>query len=165
MTHVGYYSVSRLINVNLTRDYIMLPKYKDIVDLLKKGSTLEAQEQIMSLREGALELQEENQELKNEVRELKDRLKSIESWEQEKKRFLLVNPWGGPGQTYALREESSNGEPPHLICTSCYQSGKKSILNPTKKTGDVLMACPVCKATVDTGYAGIGPAKYAEKYA
>ena len=35
----------------------MLPKYRDIVDLLKKGSTLEAQEQIMRLREGALELQ------------------------------------------------------------------------------------------------------------
>jgi hypothetical protein len=42
----------------------MLPKYKDIVELLKKGSTIEAQEQIMNLREGALELQEENHELK-----------------------------------------------------------------------------------------------------
>jgi hypothetical protein len=46
-----------LITVSHSRSLNMLPRYKDIVDLLKKGSTMEAQEQIMSLREGALELQ------------------------------------------------------------------------------------------------------------
>jgi hypothetical protein len=46
----------------------LLPKYKDIIELIKKGSTLEAQEQILSLRESALELQEENQELKQTIK-------------------------------------------------------------------------------------------------
>jgi len=32
-----------------------LPRYKDIVDLLKQGKTAEAQEQILALREAALE--------------------------------------------------------------------------------------------------------------
>lgn len=36
------------------------PNYKDIIELIKKGSTIEAQEKIMELREGALALQEEN---------------------------------------------------------------------------------------------------------
>ncbi len=37
-----------------------LPNYGDIVELIKKGATLEAQEKIMELRDGALDLQEQN---------------------------------------------------------------------------------------------------------
>lgn len=44
-----------------------LPSYSEIVALLKKGATLEAQERIMELREKALELQEENLELRSKV--------------------------------------------------------------------------------------------------
>ncbi len=55
----------------------LLPNYKDIVELMKKGTTLEAQEKIMELREGALELQEENIKLKEQIailqKELDDR--------------------------------------------------------------------------------------------
>lgn len=52
----------------------MLPKYSDIVDLIKKGATVEAQEKIMELREGALELQEENFALKSKIKELEIKL-------------------------------------------------------------------------------------------
>ncbi len=44
---------------------------KAIAELIKKGATIEAQEQIMQLREEALELQEENLKLKTENVELK----------------------------------------------------------------------------------------------
>ena len=37
-----------------------IPSYKDIVDLIKKGATLEAQERVMELREAAISLQDEN---------------------------------------------------------------------------------------------------------
>ena len=52
----------------------MIPKYKDIVELLKKGSTLEAQEKIMELREAVVELQDENSELKASISELETKL-------------------------------------------------------------------------------------------
>ena len=52
-----------------------IPTYKDIVELLKKGATVEAQEQIMKLREAVLELQEENVALKQKLREAEDALK------------------------------------------------------------------------------------------
>ena len=56
----------------------LLPNYKDIVDLIKKGSTIEAQEKIMELREGALGLQEENLELKAKIKDLEEnRLTSL----------------------------------------------------------------------------------------
>ncbi|NOQ88316.1 MAG: hypothetical protein GQ550_05275, partial [Gammaproteobacteria bacterium] len=52
----------------------MIPKYKDIVELIKKGSTLEAQEKIMELREAVMETQEENHALKNRINELEAEL-------------------------------------------------------------------------------------------
>lgn len=143
----------------------MLPKYKDIVELLKKGSTIEAQEQIMSLREGALELQEENQELKNRILELEAKLKSIDDWAIEKDRYALVSPWKGAAQAYALKQSKSDGEEPHFLCANCFHGSKKVILNPTKKDSWVLMVCPSCKATIDTGYRGIGSPTYVEEYA
>jgi len=60
-----------------------LPSYKDIVDLLKKGATIEAQEKIMELREYALDLQEENMNLKNHILELQEQVRKLESFEGE----------------------------------------------------------------------------------
>lgn len=59
------------------------PSYKEIVALLKKGATIEAQEKIMELREAALELQEENVRLGAEVLELKERVAALESFDGE----------------------------------------------------------------------------------
>ncbi len=59
---------------------IPIPSYSQIADLIKKGATLEAQEQIMQLREAAIELQEENLALREELKgfreqkSLRDRL-------------------------------------------------------------------------------------------
>ena len=143
----------------------MLPKYKDIVELLKKGSTLEAQEQVMTLREGALELQEENQELKSKVRELEEKLKVKGDWDKQKSRYQLVNPWRGPAQTYALKKANSDGEEPHLVCATCFNNEQRVILNPIKnKDRWIQMVCPKCNSTMDTGYKGIGGPKYAEEY-
>jgi hypothetical protein len=47
---------------------ILLPSYFQTLDPLKKGATLEAQEQIMKLREAALELQKDNLALREEVK-------------------------------------------------------------------------------------------------
>ena len=146
------------------KGYSILPKYNDIVDLLKKGSTLKAQEQIMSLREGALELQEENQELKSKVQALEEKLQNNEDWSTEKDRYILSNPWKGPAQVYALKRSHSNGEVAHLLCSNCFQSSIKSILNPAKKDRWIIMVCPICKSSIDTGYKGVGSASYAEEY-
>jgi len=60
-----------------------LPNYKEIVELLKKGTTIEAQEKIMELREAALSLQEENINLKNQILELLEKVRKFESFEGE----------------------------------------------------------------------------------
>lgn len=89
----------------------LLPNYKDIVDLLKKGSTLEAQEKIMELREGALALQEENLNLREKIKELEELL-------NQKKNLI----WEAP--LFWIKNGDSKEGP---FCQKCYDSDEKLI--------------------------------------
>ena len=141
----------------------MLPNYRDIVDLLKKGSTIEAQEKIMELREGAIELQEQNLQLRQKVRELESQLAEISDWNDQKRRYQLVSPWQGPAQVYALRESEAQGEQPHFLCANCFHNSKRVVVNPVKnKERWLSLVCPSCRSTIDTGYREIGEPQYAE---
>ena len=53
-----------------------IPKYNEIIELLKKGATIEAQEKIMELRETALQLQEESIEFKKKIKELEEAIET-----------------------------------------------------------------------------------------
>jgi hypothetical protein len=57
---------------------IPIPSYSQITDLLKKGLTLEAQEEIMKLREAALGLQEENIGLKQDLQTASKKVTDLE---------------------------------------------------------------------------------------
>lgn len=57
---------------------IPIPSYSQITDLLKKGLTLEAQEEIMKLREAALGLQEENIGLKQDLQTASKKVADLE---------------------------------------------------------------------------------------
>ncbi len=89
----------------------LLPNYKDIVELLKKGSTIEAQEKIMELREGALILQEENIKLKERINELESEL-------YKKKEVQWEAPF------YWLDSDEKKEGP---FCQKCYDSDTKLI--------------------------------------
>ena len=95
----------------------MLPRYKDIVELLKKGATVEAQEKIMELREAALELQEETTELRTRVSELEEELKIKGNLEYSK-------------NTYWLWKEDDAGDntiKDGPFCQRCYDADQKLI--------------------------------------
>jgi hypothetical protein len=47
-----------------------IPKYQDILELLRNGQMVEAREKILELREAALQLQEENLALKEQLRQV-----------------------------------------------------------------------------------------------
>ncbi len=55
-----------------------LPGYKDIIELVKAGATIEAQEKIMELRQSALDWQEENIRLRERVTQLEARIGELE---------------------------------------------------------------------------------------
>lgn len=68
-----------------------LPDIKTITDLLKKGLTLEAQEQIMALREAAVDLKAENTELKEQLAEMKKKNDIQDKIVWEKPYYFLLN--------------------------------------------------------------------------
>jgi hypothetical protein len=88
-----------------------LPTYKDIVELLKKGATVEAQERIMELREAVLELQEENVAWKQKIRELEESLK-------------LKDEMHFDGTVY-WRKENANRVGP--FCPECFDIEEKLV--------------------------------------
>ncbi len=134
-------------------------------------STAEIQSKVIALQSALLEAQNSalsattaQFELQEKVTELEAKLKAVGDWEEQKKRYALVNPWKGPAQTYALKRSCAEGEEPHFLCANCFHNAKRVILNPSKRDAWILMACPSCKATLDTGYRGIGSPKFAESY-
>lgn len=103
-----------------------LPSYKDIVDLLKKGATIEAQEKIMELRESALELQNENITLKQEVSELKEK-------NNLRDRLVYQAP------TYAFADS-----PSERFCQRCFDVDGKAVRVQELETG--FWRCMNCKS-------------------
>ena len=61
----------------------MLPTYKEIIELIKKGSTLEAQEKISLLREEIISLREEKSNLLEKLKqiEVRQKIKSKLEWD------------------------------------------------------------------------------------
>lgn len=102
-----------------------LPDYKVIMDLIKKGATIEAQKQIMELREAALEFQNENLFLKSEVKELKEALALRESLEYQKPYYVSKHK----------RDEK--------FCQRCFDADGKAIR--LQEIGTGYWRCMECK--------------------
>ena len=140
-------------------------------NLLELKSTAEIQSKVIELQSALLEAQNNalsattaQFEMQEKIRDLEAKLKAVDDWEDQKKRYTLIAPWKGPSQVYALKRSDAKGEEPHFLCTNCFHNSRRVILNPIKKNTWVLMSCPSCKSTLETGYRGIGPPKYAEEY-
>ena len=110
----------------------MLPDYKEIAELLKKGLTLEAQEKIMSLREGALVLQEENLNLRERVKQLEMELSLA--------RNLVFKENG-----YWLSKSDGSCDGP--FCSVCYDDKQKLVRLHAGRNygGHARLICLACK--------------------
>lgn len=93
-------------------------------------------------------------ELAEEVSELTTKLTSFETWETEKERYQLCGHSKG-FVVYALKKTSANGEPPHWLCTDCYQNRKKAFLKaagPDEPFGSerekTLWKCHLCGSSI-----------------
>jgi len=94
-----------------------IPSYQDIVELLKKGATIEAQEKIMELREAALEFQNENLSLKDKIRGLEEALALRSTLEWQKPYYV------------------NNKKPEEKYCQRCFDSDGKAIRLQELETG------------------------------
>jgi hypothetical protein len=108
---------------------IPIPSYSEIIDLIKKGATVEYQEKIMKLKEAVLQLQEENQELRKKVQELEEALSIRANLKYEPPYYWL--------------ETEGKKEGPY--CQTCYDKERKLIRLQDRNDGR--WTCMVCKVT------------------
>ncbi|MFI5020606.1 MAG: hypothetical protein ACHQRJ_02990 [Alphaproteobacteria bacterium] len=109
------------------------------------SALIDAQTKVFSVNE-------ERTTLIERVRALEQELVSIKAWEAEKQRYQLEEL--PPGVfVYALKPEMAAGEPSHRICQTCYQRGKKSLLQASEPTsGQQHLTCHECGTKLTTGF-------------
>src|SRR5712692_52067 len=100
---------------------------KDINDAtIRNGAIIELQEQILSAQEAQSALVER-------IRELEKQVADFKAWETEKQRYALKQVSHFGSTVYVLKPTEQGTDPPHCICTACYQRATKGILQPTAK--------------------------------
>lgn len=129
-----------------------------------QGKVIEIQSALLEAQHAAISATASQFELVEKVRALEAQISTLREWKNQEHRYALICPWKGPSQVYALKEEFSNGEAAHFLCTNCFHMSKRVILNPANNAGFVYLHCPSCKASLSTGFRGIGSPKYAEAY-
>ena len=101
---------------------------KDLaVSVEVKSKVTELYDLILAGQQSALENNLKQQAMLETITQLKEELAQCKTWQAEKQRYQLHEPWQG-AFVYALKESSSAGEPAHWICTKCHGDGKKYIL-------------------------------------
>ena len=123
-----------------------LSKMKSIPEV--QTAIIELRNEIISAQSNALVAQSEQATMIQKISDFEKEITNIKAWEKEKQRYQLVSPWNGC-VVYALKEQCKKTEPPHWICTKCYEDGRKSILNQHRKhSAFIEFICPVCKTMI-----------------
>jgi hypothetical protein len=107
---------------------------------------IELNQQLLEAQSSVFAVNQERATLIERISQLEKDLVRLKAWETEKQRYQLADIGDGTF-AYALKESMSGGEPPHYICTNCYEQAKKSILNSTRLPGGGnLLTCASCSA-------------------
>lgn len=104
------------------------------------GAMAELQAKHLAVIQNEQALLEQNEKLRSQ-------LAAYDKWEYEKMRYALRQLPSG-GFIYALSPGKAMCEPPHWLCTNCYEERHKSILQlGGKETGEsaYVWVCPKCK--------------------
>ena len=101
---------------------------------------------ILAAQRSALEAQSSQLSLLKQVGELEKEVVAVKKWDAEQQRYELKD-MGGRALVYAIKPSMRGTEPPHAICTNCYEHGKKSILqfNGASTMGEQSYDCSSCK--------------------
>jgi hypothetical protein len=139
-----------------------LVKTNNIVDVNAKA--IELQQIIIKLQQDIFSAQDSQRVANEEIQNLKKEISNLKSVGIDLMRYKLCSPFSGSA-VYGISKDDESKEPAHYLCGSCFQTGKKSILNlKANDKGFQDFACPTCKATISTGYRRVD-AKYVEDIA
>ncbi len=143
---------------DIAKGFLELKSMADV-----QGKVIDLQSTILAAQSSAIAAQSEQFTMTEKIRDLEKEIGRVKAWGTEQQRYQLVSPWIG-SVAYALKESMSASEPPHYLCTKCYEDGRKSILNPNSNLkGSIDMVCPICISLIPT-HSRRSYAKYAEHH-
>jgi len=126
-----------------------------------QGKVIELQSAIMSAQACALTAHTDQFALLTKVRELEEEMAELKSWDAERQRYELKAVYPG-AYAYVPKPGMEGAEPPHWLCTACFQEREKSILQgfgrDAKEPRVRSYNCPRCRASVRVSYT-VGPDK------
>lgn len=115
---------------------------KSISDV--QGKVIELQSALLSAQSSALAANSDQAAMAEQIRALKEEVTRVKAWERQKQRYQLAPFGGGAAVVYALKESMRESEPPHWVCTKCYEDGKRMIIHPKSVNGLARLVCPDC---------------------
>ncbi len=124
-------------------------KVRDIA--LVQGKVIELQSVILAAQQSAMTAQGEQLALLNDKRDLEQHVAELEKWEGEKARYKLSEV--GPGNfAYTLKFDADTADPFHMLCASCYNQGRKEIIQrrPRVVVSYWAYVCARCKSETIT---------------
>jgi hypothetical protein len=103
---------------------------------------------IIELQEKILSAQIAQSTLIDRIRELEKEVADFETWDAKKDKYELKSVPRG-GFAYMLKPDARGAEPPHWLCTHCFEGRKRSIMQrlPSHATRDNIFKCPACPAS------------------
>ena len=120
-----------------------------------RDKQIEFQSRIIEVQNTLFELQRERTDLISRIAELEREVTSLKAWDAEKERYKLVEVHPG-AYAYVIKAECQDDSPEHLLCPTCFERGKKTILQFRFNTAGEHRECPSCKTTIR-----IAPASWA----
>lgn len=109
-----------------------------------KAGLEEVTDRLLAAREDALKVGESYDALVAENKRLQKELEKQQAWDDEAKRYELreITP---RSFAYVLKSNPEENQSQHLICPTCYEHGKKRIL---QQRDALYSICPECKTVV-----------------
>ena len=129
---------SAKIALDIAKTAKSLSNYNELVSAFSEVNT-----KLVDATVVALASLDKQSSLSSEISELKEKLRNIENWESQMKRYRL-HELPSKALTYAMNPGMEDGQPPHYLCTTCVNQGKKTILQPKENT----LFCQLCKSNI-----------------
>ena len=147
----------------ISAGFSSLKAAKDIIQGLNAIKTQEAinevkinlQSLMLDAQQGLFAAQEREAALVKTIAALEQEIVDLKDWQAEKRRYELKN-LGRSSFAYMVKPAMREGEPPHWLCTNCFDSAQKSIMQYQgrgKEPRDAIHGCNRCKATIIVHYA------------
>jgi len=112
-------------------------------DSKAKQAIADVQMKLFELLTAALSMTEKNISLLNEVMDLQEKLQAIESKNNERSGYVLVQVTPGSWAYESRSSSEGEGSQAHHLCQPCYDKGTKSILRRMEEAfGIKFMQCP-----------------------